>query len=92
MATYVHDGLTLWYEETGSGTPVIFVAGAMSDHTTWDITVSQLNGLRSITLDNREIGSSSFAGHDYTVRDMAGDVLALMGGRAEGQSGSWRST
>jgi pimeloyl-ACP methyl ester carboxylesterase len=79
MATYVHDGLTLWYEETGSGTPVIFVAGAMSDHTTWDITVPQLNGLRSITLDNREIGSSSFAGRDYTVRDMAGDVLALMG-------------
>jgi pimeloyl-ACP methyl ester carboxylesterase len=79
MPTYVHDGLTLWYEETGSGSPVIFVAGAMSDHTTWDIIVPQLNGLRSITLDNREIGNSSLARRDYTVRDMAGDVLALMG-------------
>jgi pimeloyl-ACP methyl ester carboxylesterase len=79
MPTYVHDGLTLWYEERGSGPPVIFVAGTMSDHTTWDIIVPQLNGLRSITLDNREIGNSSFARRDYTVRDMAGDVLALMG-------------
>jgi pimeloyl-ACP methyl ester carboxylesterase len=79
MPTYVHDGLTLWYEETGDGSPVIFVAGAMSDHTTWDIIVPQLNGLRSITLDNRDIGNSSFARRDYTVRDMAGDVLALMG-------------
>lgn len=79
MPTYVHDGLTLWYEETGGGSPVIFLAGAMSDHTTWDIIVPQLSGLRSITLDNREIGNSSFARRDYTVRDMAGDVLALMG-------------
>jgi pimeloyl-ACP methyl ester carboxylesterase len=79
MPTYVHDGLTLWYEESGSGPPVIFVAGAMSDHTTWDIVVPQLNGLSSITLDNREIGNSSLARRDYTVGDMAGDVLALMG-------------
>ncbi len=79
MPTCVHDGLTLWYEDSGGGSPVIFVAGAMSDHTTWDIIVPQLNGLRSIRLDNREIGKSSFARRDYTVRDMAGDVLALMG-------------
>jgi pimeloyl-ACP methyl ester carboxylesterase len=79
MPIYVHDGLTLWYEESGSGAPVIFVAGTMSDHTTWDIIVPQLNGLRSITLDNRDIGNSSVARRDYTVRDMAGDVLALMG-------------
>lgn len=79
MPTYVHDGLTLWYEERGSGAPVIFVAGIMSDHTTWDIIVPQLNGLRSIALDNRDVGNSSIARRDYTVRDMAGDVLALMG-------------
>jgi 3-oxoadipate enol-lactonase len=79
MPTYVHDGLTLWYEERGSGPPVIFVAGAMSDHTTWDIILPQLNRLRAITLDNREIGNSSLARRDYTVRDMAGDILGLMG-------------
>jgi pimeloyl-ACP methyl ester carboxylesterase len=79
MPTYVHDGLTLWYEESGSGAPVIFLAGAMCDHTQWDIVVPQLKGLRSITLDNRDIGNSSSARRDYSVRDMAGDVLALMG-------------
>lgn len=79
MPTYVHDGLTLWYEESGSGLPVIFLAGAMGDHTQWDIVVPQLNGLRSITPDNRDAGNSSMAKRDYSVRDMAGDVLALMG-------------
>jgi pimeloyl-ACP methyl ester carboxylesterase len=79
MATCVHDGLTLWYEESGSGSPVLFIAGTMSDHATWDIVVPQLNGLRSITPDNRDIGNSSAAKRDYSVRDMAGDVLALMG-------------
>jgi pimeloyl-ACP methyl ester carboxylesterase len=79
MPIFVHDGLTLWYEESGSGPPVIFIAGTMSDHATWDIVVPQLKGLRSITPDNRDIGNSSVARRDYTVREMAGDVLALMG-------------
>jgi pimeloyl-ACP methyl ester carboxylesterase len=79
MPTFVHDGLTLWYEETGSGPPVIFVAGAMSDHTTWDLIVPRLMGLRAITPDNRDIGNSSVVWHEYSVRDLAGDVLALMG-------------
>jgi pimeloyl-ACP methyl ester carboxylesterase len=79
MPAFVHDGLTLWYEESGSGAPVIFIAGTMSDHTMWDIVVPQLQQLRSITPDNRDIGNSSTARRDYTVRDMAGDILALMG-------------
>jgi pimeloyl-ACP methyl ester carboxylesterase len=79
MATYVHDGLTLWYEERGSGAPVIFIAGTMSDHTTWDIVVPLFKGLRAITPDNRDVGNSDVARRDYSVRDMAGDVLALMG-------------
>jgi 3-oxoadipate enol-lactonase len=79
MATYVHDGLTLWYQERGAGTPVIFIAGTMSDHTTWDLVIPQLGGLRSITPDNRDVGNSDIARHDYSVRDMAGDILALMG-------------
>jgi pimeloyl-ACP methyl ester carboxylesterase len=79
MPTFVHDGLTLWYEERGSGTPVIFIAGTMSDHTTWDLVIPHCSGLRSITPDNRDVGNSSVARHDYSVSDMAGDVLALMG-------------
>jgi pimeloyl-ACP methyl ester carboxylesterase len=79
MPAFAHDGLMLWYEETGSGPPVIFVAGAMSDHTTWDFVLPHLRTLRAITLDNRDIGNSGVARRDYSVRDMAGDVLALMG-------------
>jgi pimeloyl-ACP methyl ester carboxylesterase len=79
MATYVHDGLTFWYEERGSGPPVIFIAGTMSDHTTWDLVVPRCHGLRSITPDNRDVGNSDVARRDYSVTDMAGDVLALMG-------------
>ena len=79
MPTFVHDSLTLWYEETGTGAPVIFLAGTMGDHTQWDIVIPQLKGLRSIAMDNRDIGDSSVATRDYSVRDMARDVLALMG-------------
>jgi pimeloyl-ACP methyl ester carboxylesterase len=79
MPTFVHDGLTLWYEERGAGTPVIFIAGTMSDHSTWDLVVPHFTGLRSITPDNRDVGNSSVTRHDYSVRDMARDVLALMG-------------
>lgn len=79
MPAFVHDGLRLWYEERGAGLPVIFLAGIMSDHSTWDYTVPRLEGLRMILLDNRDIGKSSMARRDYTVSDMAHDVLALMG-------------
>ena len=79
MPAFVHDGLRLWYDERGAGPPVIFLAGTMSDHSTWDFTVPKLEGLRAILPDNRDIGQSSMARHDYTVRDMARDVLALMG-------------
>jgi pimeloyl-ACP methyl ester carboxylesterase len=79
MPTCVHDGLTLWYEERGSGPPVIFIAGTMSDHTAWDLVLPHCTGLRCITPDNRDVGNSSLARHDYSVTDLAGDVLALMG-------------
>ena len=79
MPTFAHDGVMLWYEERGSGLPVIFIAGTMSDHTIWDFVLPHLKSLRAITLDNRDIGNSSVARRDYSVPDMAGDVLALMG-------------
>jgi pimeloyl-ACP methyl ester carboxylesterase len=79
MPTFVHDGLMLWYQETGAGAPVIFLAGVMGDHTQWQAVLPQLSGLRAITPDNRDIGNSSMARRDYSVRDMARDVLALMG-------------
>src|SRR5262245_49593405 len=49
VPTFVHDGLTLWYKESGVGAPVIFIAGTMGDHTQWGTVVLQLKGLRSIT-------------------------------------------
>jgi pimeloyl-ACP methyl ester carboxylesterase len=79
VPTFVHDGLTLWYEESGRGAPVVFLAGTMGDHTQWRTVVAEMKGRRSITPDNRDIGNSSMARRDYSVRDMARDVLALMG-------------
>jgi pimeloyl-ACP methyl ester carboxylesterase len=79
MPTFVHDGLILWYEETGAGAPVIFLAGIMGDHTQWERVLPELQGLRLITTDNRDIGNSSLARRDYSVGEMARDVLALMG-------------
>lgn len=79
MPAFAHDGLRLWFEERGAGPPVIFLAGFLADHTQWDAVIPQLKGIRAITPDNRDIGRSAIDHRDYTARDMAGDVLALMG-------------
>jgi pimeloyl-ACP methyl ester carboxylesterase len=79
MPAFVHDGLRLWFQESGAGLPVIFLAGILGDHTQWDIVLPHLQGVRAITPENRDIGRSSIDHRDYTARDMAGDVLALMG-------------
>ena len=75
-----HDGLTLWYEESGPGDPVIFIAGTMSDHTTVGhrrpATYSELRSITSRQSRHRQQQRGPARLH---VRDMAGDMLALMG-------------
>lgn len=74
-------GINCYYEETGAGDPVIFIAGVGADHTAWIPQVAEYSRLyRVITLDNRGIGRSDAPERvdAYTAAAMAEDTAALM--------------
>ncbi|HEY2025664.1 MAG TPA: alpha/beta hydrolase [Gemmatimonadaceae bacterium] len=71
-------GLELAYEESGSGTPVLFVHGWPHNRTLWS---GQLSGLathaRCIAPDLRGFGGSTVRG-PYTISQYADDMIALL--------------
>ena len=72
-------GLSLFYQESGAGQPVIFIPGLGSDHTAWGYQTRALSQhFRCIALDNRDVGESDCASGPYTTRDMAQDMVGLM--------------
>jgi len=53
-----HDGARLYYEETGSGIPVVFLHPTPLDHAFWGPMVENLAGVRAILPDLRGHGRS----------------------------------
>jgi 3-oxoadipate enol-lactonase len=71
--------ITMYYEEQGSGLPVIFLHGYPLDHTIWSPVTDRLAGMvRLITPDLRGHGQTDAPAGTYTMRQMADDVAALM--------------
>ena len=85
MATFDSDGVSIHYEEFGSGPPIILVHGFASNlRDNWELTgwVRRLvsAGRRAIALDCRGHGDSQKP-HDpvaYSEGKMSGDVIRLM--------------
>ncbi len=85
MPSFVSDALTLNYIDEGSGDPVILIHGFASNlqinwvGTEWVKTLTQA-GYRVIAFDHRGHGQSDkiYDSDRYTIREMAGDTLALM--------------
>jgi pimeloyl-ACP methyl ester carboxylesterase len=72
------EGRSVFWRETGDGPATIFLMGLETDHRGWFNVVPQLsNDLRCISIDNRDVGQSSPATANYTVADMAADVIAI---------------
>ncbi len=67
----------MYYEEEGSGEPVILIAGIGANHRFWKAMVPLLKGYRVITLDNRGVGQTEYKG-DIQIDIMADDVIHLM--------------
>lgn len=80
MSQFVTDtGVSLYYQISGSGYPVILISGLGADHTAWDFILPYLcNHYRIITFDNRGSGRSDAPEQHYTTETMAADVIALM--------------
>jgi len=71
--------MRLYHEVTGTGQPVVLIAGLGADAHFWYRQIPALaQHFRVIALDNRDTSRSAQATAPYTVRDMAEDVRELL--------------
>ena len=71
--------IEIYYEEHGSGEPLIMVLGLGQDIATWGFQIEELSKhLRLIVFDNRDSGKSSRCRDNYTTESMAQDIIGLM--------------
>jgi 3-oxoadipate enol-lactonase len=80
VPTARHGTVSLHYESTGAGAPVLLVMGLGMSATGWWRTVPVLaaTGLRVLTLDNRGAGRSDRPPGPYTTAVMADDAVAVL--------------
>ena len=71
-------GATIYYEEHGSGEPLLCVTGLATDTLGWALQVPTFSQRhRTVIFDNRDVGQSSMVTGSYEVADMARDALDL---------------
>lgn len=73
------NGIDLYYEDVGSGSPLLLIAGLSGNTLRWDWLLPILvEHSRIIAFDNRGAGRSSAPPGPYTTRQMADDAAALL--------------
>ncbi|MBI4518263.1 MAG: alpha/beta fold hydrolase [Deltaproteobacteria bacterium] len=71
--------LELYYEEHGSGGPLLLIMGLAADSTAWLFQVPEFaEHYRTVTFDNRGVGRSSKPPGPYTISQMADDTAGLL--------------
>ena len=71
--------IELAYDEVGDGEAVVFISGTSLDRTVWGPQVAAFaDRYRCFTIDNRDVGESTYVAHGYTPRDLAADVDGLL--------------
>ncbi|GCE23899.1 alpha/beta fold hydrolase [Dictyobacter kobayashii] len=75
-----HDGTRLFYEDWGTGAPIVFVSSWALNSDMWEYQIPPLveQGFRCITLDRRGHGRSDRVGHGYDFDTLADDLAALI--------------
>ena len=72
------NGVDLFYEESGSGEPIIFQHGYTGAHESWDGVIERMRGdYRCIAMDARGAGDSSHPEDGHTIEQMAADVVGM---------------
>jgi pimeloyl-ACP methyl ester carboxylesterase len=72
------NGIQIHYDVHGEGDPLVCVHGLGCDRRAWVMQVQPFSArYGTVLFDNRDVGQSSLAPHDYSTADMADDVLAL---------------
>jgi len=72
------NGIDMYYEMHGSGTPIILIAGFSCDHSFWTGILDQLAAHHTVLLfDNRGIGQTDSPNAPYSIETMAEDAMEL---------------
>ncbi|MEC9453498.1 MAG: alpha/beta hydrolase [Alphaproteobacteria bacterium] len=78
MPHFTSDGLKLFYEDQGSGEPLVLVHGFGQDSSAWvDVADSYARFFRVINVDLRGGGQSEVPDQSYTAQDLATDIVNL---------------
>src|SRR5262249_23607550 len=69
----------LYYEEHGSGDPLLLIIGLAADARAWLFQLPDFaRRYRTIVFDNRGVGRSSKPSGPYTIHEMADDAAGLL--------------
>ncbi len=79
MPEFKVDKGKIYYEEYGSGAPLLMISGLGSDISSWlPIIIPLSKKFRLLVFDNRGVGRSSTDNNGITIDDMVGDSVALI--------------
>jgi 3-oxoadipate enol-lactonase len=79
MPIFTTDGFSTYYEDIGSGDPIVFVCGLSADLQVWRFQALDLSRThRVITYDNRGAGRTDAPDAPYAIAQMADDLDALL--------------
>ena len=79
MSTARVGDIEMYYEQHGSGDPLLLVMGLAADSTAWMFQVPDFaRRYRTIVFDNRGVGRSSKPSGPYTIHQMADDAAGLL--------------
>jgi len=79
MATAKIGPLELYYEEHGSGEPLLLIMGLATPSEGWTLQAPEFaKHYRTIVYDNRGVGRSTKPAGPYTIHEMAEDAIGLM--------------
>lgn len=79
MPDLAHENISIHYQVSGEGPPLILIGGMGMPHQGWAMQVKAMSKAYTvIRFDNRGCGRSTTPDAPYTLADMTGDTLALM--------------
>jgi pimeloyl-ACP methyl ester carboxylesterase len=79
MSTARVGDVDVYYEEQGSGEPLLLIMGLAADSTAWLFQIPDFSPhYRTIAFDNRGVGRSSKPPGAYTIHQMADDAAGLL--------------
>jgi 3-oxoadipate enol-lactonase len=79
MSTTQVGSHTVYYDDLGSGHPLLLLTGLGSNRLSWRMQIDPFaRKYRVINMDNRDAGDSALGTEPYNIADMAGDVAGVI--------------